>query len=110
MPNPAYLKKKTADAEKAKKQAAAASGASGDDAGGDDKDNAAQSDEKSEDEGTEEKQLARLHFFRSKVHTKDVNRLVVASFVSRYVTYHRRACHTLESLVALLLPLLAVLF
>ena len=100
------MKKKTADAEKAKKQAAAASGASGDDAGGDDKDNAAQS----EDEGTEEKQLARLHFFRSKVHTKDVNRLVVASFVSRYVTYHWRACHALESLVALLLPLLAVLF
>lgn len=100
VPNPEYLKKKTAGAEVEKEEdgQAATDSASGDAAGGDDKDAAAVSDDKaatavsgdiSEDEGSEEKQLARLHFFRSKVHAKDVNRLVVASFVSRYLSKPR---------------------
>lgn len=58
-------------------------------AGSDGNDTAADSDDESEDEGSEKKQLARLHFFRSKVHAKDVNRLVVASFVSRYLSSPR---------------------
>lgn len=88
VPNPEYLKKKTVGAETVEKHEggqAAADTASGDTAAGDDKHVAADSDDKTEDEGTEEKQLERLHFFRSKVHVKDVNRLVVASFVSRYL-------------------------
>lgn len=93
VPNPEYLKLKKVDAEKVKKGEdgqAAASAAGGDTVGADDKTAtaaataaSAASRDKSDDEGSEEKQVARLHFFRSKVHTKDVNRLVVASFVSR---------------------------
>lgn len=88
VPDPGYLKRKAADAEKANKVEsgqAAVSSASGDSTGGEDKVASADSDENSADEGSEEKQVARLHFFRSKVHAKDVNRLVVASFVSRYL-------------------------
>eukprot|EP01043_Picozoa_sp_COSAG02_P019041 COSAG02_NODE_906_length_16039_cov_4.410289_13_plen_126_part_00 len=96
------MKKKTASAQQIEKREdgqAAAPAASGDNAGGDGKDAAADSDDKSEDEGSEEKQLARLHFFRSKVHAKDVNRLVVASFISRYLSLPRHHAVLLQALL-----------
>ena len=85
VPDPAYLKKKLADAEKAKEDGEAAASSADGDTAGDNGGKKAESDTESVDEGTEEKQVARLHFFRSKVHAKDVNRLVVASFITRYV-------------------------
>ena len=76
VPDASFLKKKLEDAAKLKAEeegSAAGSGADGDGADG---------KKVVVDEGTEEKQVASVHFFRAKAHAKDVHRLVVASFIS----------------------------